>query len=81
LNAPKNIDQNKESAHSKKPTLSAREKQVLNLLAKGLRNKDIAEHLHISVFTAKRHTENIYRKLSVHNRIELFQKARKNKLI
>lgn len=81
LKVPKDTDHHKSAGNAKKVALSAREAQILDLLAKGLTNKDIATHLFISPFTAKRHTENIYRKLDVHNRIELFQKARKSKLI
>lgn len=61
--------------------LSTREAEILELLAKGMTNKYIAEQLFISPFTVKRHIENIYQKLQAHNRIELLEKARKNRLI
>ncbi len=61
--------------------LSARETEILMQLSKGLKNKAIAESLFISSFTVKRHIENIYGKLKVHNRVDLLQEARKNKLI
>lgn len=61
--------------------LSPREIEVLEQLSKGLKNKDIADNLFISFSTVKKHIENIYTKLQAHNRIELIQKARINKLI
>jgi DNA-binding NarL/FixJ family response regulator len=61
--------------------LSTREIEVLEQLSKGLKNKDIADNLFISFSTVKKHIENIYKKLQAHNRIELIQKAKQNKLI
>lgn len=61
--------------------LSGREAEILELLAKGMTNKHIAEQLFISPFTVKRHIENIYQKLQAHSRIELLNKARKSGLI
>ncbi|MFH1981372.1 MAG: LuxR C-terminal-related transcriptional regulator [Pseudomonadota bacterium] len=48
--------------------LSNREIEVLRMLAKGTRNKNIAESLSISPETVKRHLSTIYRKLDVDNR-------------
>ena len=64
-----------------KITLSERETEILEQLSKGSSNKIIAESLSISPFTVKRHIENIYQKLQAHNRIDLLEKARKNRLI
>lgn len=61
--------------------LSTREIEVLEQLSKGLKNKEIANNLFISFSTVKKHVENIYRKLQAHNRIELIQKAKQNKLL
>lgn len=61
--------------------LSAREIEVLELLKKGLDYNKVAEQLFISPFTVRKHIENIYRKLQVHNKIEAVQKALKNKII
>lgn len=61
--------------------LSVREAEILELIAQGMTNKKIAEQLFISPFTVKRHVENTYQKLQAHNRIELLEKARQNKLI
>jgi len=61
--------------------LTTREIEVLEQLSKGLKNREIAENLFLSFFTVKKHIENIYRKLQAHNRIEMLQKAKQNKLI
>lgn len=50
------------------PTLSYREWQVLELLANGKSNKEIAEQLAISINTVERHLSHIYSKLTVKNR-------------
>lgn len=54
--------------------LSEREIQVLQLLAKGLQYKQIADSLYISSETVKRHLHNIYHKLGVQNKIEAINK-------
>jgi LuxR family transcriptional regulator of csgAB operon len=51
--------------------LSKRELEILQLLAIGNRNKDVAEKLFISESTVKKHIENIYAKLQLHSRVEL----------
>jgi DNA-binding NarL/FixJ family response regulator len=45
--------------------LSAREREVLGLAARGLDNDDIARELHLSVRTVERHLQNVYVKLDV----------------
>jgi DNA-binding NarL/FixJ family response regulator len=50
--------------------LSARESQVLVLLAKGLTTKAIANTLQISLNTAKYHVSNVYRKLGIQSRAQ-----------
>jgi DNA-binding CsgD family transcriptional regulator len=49
-------------------TLTAREAQVADLLAQGLRNADVAGSLAISTATARHHTEHVMAKLGVHSR-------------
>lgn len=56
--------------------LSQREYEVLELLAQGHRNADIAEHLFISVSTVKTHVSNLLIKLDVANRTQALNKAR-----
>lgn len=48
--------------------LTARELETLALMARGLRNKEIAHALHITVQTVKNHVHNILEKLQVHRR-------------
>ena len=55
--------------------LSQREREILTLLAERLSNKEIAEKLHISTATVKRHAANIYQKLGVHGRRHAVAKA------
>jgi DNA-binding NarL/FixJ family response regulator len=50
--------------------LTAREAEVLRLLAAGHTNKEIAGELVLSVFTVERHLANAYRKISVRNRAD-----------
>lgn len=56
--------------------LSQREKEVLNLLARGLIYKEIADQLGVSKETVKKHLKNIYQKLHVQNKIEAVNKFR-----
>lgn len=61
--------------------LSAREIEVLEYLKKGFDYVKTAEHLFISPFTVRKHIENIYKKLQVHNKIEAVQKAINHNII
>jgi len=61
--------------------LSQREVEVLEQLEKGLSYTKIAENLVVSPSTVRKHIENIYKKLQVHNKLEAVKKARKNNLI
>jgi DNA-binding NarL/FixJ family response regulator len=54
--------------------LTTREKEILELIKTGLQNKEIAEKLHISPQTVRKHLENIYDKLQVNNRVEAISK-------
>ncbi len=55
--------------------LSERERAVLELMAAGSTNPEIAETLHLSKHTIKEHTSAVYRKLGVRNRTEAVQRA------
>ncbi len=61
--------------------LTTREIEVLEQLSKGLKYHLIAENLFLSVGTIRKHIENIYAKLQVHNKLEAIQKAKNNNLI
>ncbi|MGZ4777981.1 MAG: response regulator [Thermoanaerobaculia bacterium] len=52
-------------------TLSARETEIVKMVASGLRNKEIAGKLAIGEGTVKSHLHTIYEKLGVHGRVEL----------
>ena len=62
-------------------SLTSREIEVLEQLSKGLKYNAIADNLFLSVGTIRKHVENIYTKLQVHNKLEAIQKAKNNKLI
>ena len=66
----------KPSIHDEHSLLSIREKEVLELLAKGLLYKEIADKLGVTHETVKKHLKNIYQKLHVHNKIEALNKFR-----
>jgi DNA-binding NarL/FixJ family response regulator len=61
--------------------LSSREREIVRLVAAGLRNRAIADRLAISEGTVKVHMHNIYEKLDVNGRVELTNYARENGLI
>lgn len=61
--------------------LTNREIEVLEQLSKGLKYQVIAENLFLSVGTIRKHVENIYNKLQVHNKLEAIQKAKNNRII
>jgi len=54
--------------------LTGREKEILELLSQGFRNKQIAEKLFLSPHTIRTHIYNIYEKLHVQNRVEALNK-------
>jgi DNA-binding CsgD family transcriptional regulator len=53
-----------------KTDLTRREREILQLLAVGLSNQEMAEKLFIAEGTLKRHVANLYQKLGVHNRTQ-----------
>jgi DNA-binding NarL/FixJ family response regulator len=63
------------SGTSRMSSLTAREREVFQLLALGKSNKDVARELHISLGTAKKHRENLQRKLDCHSTAELARLA------
>jgi two-component system response regulator DesR len=57
--------------------LTDRERQVLELMASGATNREIAGSLHLSPHTVKEHTSSLFRKLDVRNRTEAVQRAQR----
>ncbi|WP_298554053.1 response regulator transcription factor [uncultured Algibacter sp.] len=78
LRNPLEIDNTQEQEKIK---LTPREVEVLEHLSKGLSYNAIADNLILSLGTIRKHIENIYKKLQVHNKLEAVQKAKKNNLI
>jgi DNA-binding CsgD family transcriptional regulator len=75
----------KAPASSKKaltlPSLTAREREILQLLAEGRSTKEVGCHLNVSVKTAETHRSNIMRKLGLHSVSELVLYAVRNNII
>jgi DNA-binding NarL/FixJ family response regulator len=59
------------------PWLTAREKEILHLLAEGYSNNEIAEQLVISPSTVHTHRSNLMQKLNLNSRHELIRYARR----
>lgn len=62
-------------------SLTARERGVIELVCEGLRNKEIADRLHISGATVSHHLTSIFRKLEVEDRTSLVVYAAKRRLV
>jgi DNA-binding NarL/FixJ family response regulator len=65
------------TAHQPAPLLTEREREVLDLIAAGSTNREIAEELFLSPHTVKEHTSAVYRKLEARNRAEAVQRAQR----
>ena len=71
----------KNDKDAEKISLTSREIDVLEQLGKGLSYTKIAGNLFISPSTVRKHIENIYKKLQVHNKLEAVQEAKRRNLI
>ena len=71
------FDQTRLDEHS----ISKREYEVLELIAKGLSNQEIADKLFVSLNTVKTHSSNLFLKLEVSRRTQAVQKAKELQLI
>ncbi len=69
------------STRREKTALSPREREIVQLVAQGYRNREIAEKLFISEQTVKNHLHNIFDKLGVSDRLELALYAIHHRLI
>jgi LuxR family maltose regulon positive regulatory protein len=78
---PKPVPEMAGAAHIQSPKseliepLSEREFEVLQLIAEGLTNQEIATRLFLSLNTVKTHTRNIYGKLNVHRRTQAIARS------
>lgn len=61
--------------------LTDREKEILQLLAEGKSNKDVANLLNVSVYTVETHRTNLMQKLNLHNTAEIVLYAVRKKII
>lgn len=64
-----------------KQGISKREYEVLELMAKGLSNQEIADKLFVSLNTVKTHSSNLFLKLEVKRRTQAIQRAKELQLI
>lgn len=55
--------------------MTKRERQVIDLVADGFTNKEIAQKLHLSTYTIKSHIHNILEKLAMHTRVQIAKYA------
>jgi DNA-binding NarL/FixJ family response regulator len=58
--------------------LTKRERQVMELIADGLTNKEIGQNLHLSHHTIKSHVHNILDKLALHSRVQIAMYSHEN---
>ena len=65
----------KEDGIDASAVLTVKEKEILKALSKGLRYKEIASNLNISVETVRSHARHIYEKLHVQSRTEALNKV------
>ena len=61
--------------------LTDREKEVLQLLAEGKSNKEVATQLNLSLYTVETHRANLMQKLNLHNTAEIVLYAVRKKII
>jgi len=69
------------SRHNQNPELTRRQRQILNLIATGLTDKEIADKLNVSPYTIKAHTTSMRNLLGAKNRTMAVESARKLGLI
>ncbi len=69
------------SLKNRKYYLTRREREILQLIARGKTNKEISKLLFISTETVKSHIKNIFKKLNIKNRVEAIVEARKQGIV
>mgnify|MGYP002085294212 FL=1 len=78
---PFDLVQNEVFQKQRTPFLTPREKEVLQLIAEGLTNPQIAEKIFVSVLTVNSHRKNLLSKFEVSNTASLIREAAKMGLI
>jgi two-component system, NarL family, response regulator DegU len=71
----KAVNESSPSKIIKSVRMTRRERQVIDLVADGLTNKEIAQKLHLSTYTVKSHIHNILEKLALHTRVQIAKYA------
>lgn len=61
--------------------MTAREREIIVLIAEGMSNKKIAQHLNLSPYTVKSHVHNILEKMALHSRLEIATQSYKNDVL
>jgi len=51
--------------------MTKRERRVIELIAEGVNNKEIAQRLNIATYTVKSHVHNIFKKLALHTHLQV----------
>ena len=74
-------DKERKSGEQLFSQFTAREKEILNLICKGLNNEQIAEVIHLSPKTIEKHKSNLFQKTETFNTVNLVIYAIKNQLI
>jgi DNA-binding NarL/FixJ family response regulator len=69
------LNGSKPSAIVESTRMTKREKQVIELIADGSTNKEIAQRLHLSTYTVKSHVHNILEKLALSTRVQIAKHA------
>jgi len=71
----------RKSPHSFRERVTSREREIIQLLCEGRKNREIASALSISIKTVETHRSNVMRKLEVHSISELVRYAMRNQII
>lgn len=74
-------DKSSDPEEQKISAITAREREVIELICEGLRNKEISERLHISDATVSHHLTSIFRKLEIEDRVSLVIYAVRRRLV
>ena len=74
-------EQGSQSSEVDDPGLTAREHELLKLLAQGLTYDQVADQLFISSGTVRKHVQNLYEKLEAHSKVEAINQARRRGIL